>query len=323
MPPSLNLHHLRTFAVVVRLGGVGVAARALEVTQPAISRTIRELEEQVGLRLLERHAEGIVPTEAGRELFEYAQAIVAAERAAIEAMSAVRGLERGTIHIGASTTIATYILPPLIGEFIRAHSGVEVRLSAVHTRRLLPMVKNDEVDIALAEAPVVDPGVIVTPWMMDEMVVIAAPSHPLARLAGVSRIVKPTALDEELLILREPESGTRDIVLRGLTAAGVVPTRTMAVEATEVIKQLVAEGVGIGVVSLDTVADLVALSRLTILRIEGATITRPFNRLSAPRRRPSAAARAFLKLLADEAVRRETSAQPTNRRRAAKPELRS
>ena len=306
MPSSLNLHHLRAFAVVVRLGGVGVAARALEVTQPAISRTIRELEAQVGLRLLERNAEGIVPTDAGRELYEYAQAIVASERAAIEAMSAVRGLERGTIHIGASTTIATYVLPPLIGVFMREHPAIQVRLSAVHTRRLLPMVKDDEVDIALAEAPVVDPGVIVARWMMDEMVVIAAPTHPLARRAGATRTVKPHDLDEELLILREPESGTRDIVLRGLTAANVVPTRTMAVEATEVIKQLVAEGVGIGVVSCDTIADMLALSRLVVLRIEGASITRPFNRLSAPRRRPSAAARAFLRLLAEEAVRRES-----------------
>jgi DNA-binding transcriptional LysR family regulator len=176
----------------------------------------------------------------------------------------------------------------------------------VHTRMLVPLVREDVVDIALAEASVTDPRVIATRWMMDEMVLIAAPTHPLVQRAGAEQAILPSALDEELLILREPESGTRDFVLRRLTAAGIVPTRTMAVDGTEVIKQLVAEGVGIAVVSCDTVTEMVALGRLTILRIEGVSIVRPFNRLAVARRRPSAAARAFLKLLADEAERRSS-----------------
>lgn len=301
----MNLHHLRVFAVVCRLGGIGVAARELGVTQPAVSRSIRELETEVGLRLLERSADGVVPTTAGRELYEHAQAVVAAERAADEAMSAVRGLERGTLHVGASTTIATYLLPPLIGAFTRAHPGVELRLSAVHTRALVPLVRDYHVDIALAEAPVADPRIVVRPWIMDEMIVIAAPGHPLAQRARAGQVIDPAVLDEELLILREPESGTRDLVLRGLSAAGIAPARTMAVDGTEVIKQLVAEGVGIAVVSRDTVRDLIALGRLVRLDVDGLSLLRPFNRLTLLRRRPSAAARAFLTLLTGEANRRK------------------
>ena len=301
---TLNLHHLRVFAVVGRLGGIGVAARELGITQPAVSRSIRELEAELGLRILERGTEGVVPTVAGRELLEHAQAVVAAERAAEEAMSAVRGLERGTLHVGASTTIATYVLPPLIGAFTRAHPGIELRLSAVHTRILVPLVRHYQVDIALAEAPVADHRIVVRRWITDEMVVIASPQHPLARRRRDGQRIMPSALDEELLILREPESGTRDLVLRGLSAVGIAPARTMAVDGTEVIKQLVAEGVGIAIVSHDTVSDQIAIGRLVTLEVDGLAIVRPFNRLTLPHRRPSAAARAFLKLLAEESDRR-------------------
>ena len=304
---ALNLHHLRVFAVVGQLGGIGVAARAIGVSQPAVSRSIRDLETELGLRILERAPNGIVLTAAGRELFEHAQAVIAAERAAEEAMSAVRGLARGTLHVGASTTIATYLLPPLIGAFTRAHPGIELRLSAVHTRILVPLVRQHQVDIALAEAPVADRRLVVRRWINDEMVVIASPTHPLAQRARDGQSIPPGALDEELLILREPESGTRDLVLRGLSAANIAPSRTMAVDGTEVIKQLVAEGVGIAVVSRDAVADQVSVGRLVTLQVDGLAIVRPFNRLAVLRRRPSAAARAFLALLAEEAERRAAS----------------
>jgi DNA-binding transcriptional LysR family regulator len=163
------------------------------------------------------------------------------------------------------------------------------------------------VDIALAEAPVADPRIVVRRWITDEMVVIASPEHPLALKSRNGHAILPSALDEELLILREPESGTRDLVLRGLSAVHVAPARTMAVDGTEVIKQLVAEGIGIAVVSRDTVTDQIALGRLVSLPVQGLTIVRPFNRLTLLRRRPSAAARAFLKLLAEEAERRAQS----------------
>lgn len=301
---ALNLHHLRVFAVVGQLGGIGVAARAIGVSQPAVSRSIRELETELGLRIIERGTNGVVLTAAGRELYEHAQAVIAAERAAEEAMSAVRGLARGTLHVGASTTIATYVLPPLIGAFTRHHPGIELRLSAVHTRILVPLVRQHQVDVALAEAPVADRRIVVRRWITDEMVVIASPSHALAERARNGELIPPSALDEELLILREPESGTRDLVLRGLSAANIAPSRTMAVDGTEVIKQLVAEGVGVAVVSRDAVADQVSLGRLVTLQVAGLTIMRPFNRLTVLRRKPSAAARAFLALLAEEAQRR-------------------
>ena len=321
---SLNLHHLRVFAAAVRHDGIGAAARALGLSQPAVSRAVAELERDLGVHLLERSTSGVHATAAGLELFEYAQAVAAAERGAEEAMAAARGLARGPLHIGASTTIATYVLPPLIGAFARAHPGVDLRLSSVHTRVLVPLVRNYDVDVAFAEAPVTDPQVTVTRWITDEMVVVAAPTHPLAQRAAAKGAVEAAALDEELLLLREPESGTRDLVLHGLTAGGVVPTRTMAVDGTEVIKRLVAEGVGIAVVSRVAVVEQLALGRLAVVPVRGLKITRPFNHLSTARRRPSAAARGFLELLAEDARQRAVAtgeadrAAPRRRRTAGK-----
>lgn len=312
---SLNLHHLRTFAAVVRADGFGAAARALGVSQPAVSRAVRDLEREVGEPLLERGARGVRPTALGRALFDHAQAVATAERGAEEVIASARGLERGALHVGASTTIATYLLPPLIGAFARAHPGVDLRLSAVHTRALLPLVRRYEVDLALAEAPVEDPLVAVTRWITDAMVCIAAPAHPLARRVAAGGALPPDALGDALLLLREPESGTRDLVLRGLTAAGVIPTRTMAVDGTEVIKQLVAEGLGVAVVSRDAVRDQLAVGRLVEVPVAGLPIERPFNRLAVHGREPSGTARAFLRLLHAEAARRGTAARPPRKHR--------
>ncbi|GJG87136.1 hypothetical protein tb265_23170 [Gemmatimonadetes bacterium T265] len=228
-------------------------------------------------------------------------------------LAAARGLERGTLHIGASTTIATYLLPPVIGAFARAHPGVALRLSSMHTGALVPLVRRYEVDVALAEAAVDDPQLAVTRWITDAMVCIAAPTHALARRASAGPL-PAASLDDVLLLLREPESGTRDIVLRGLTAAGVVPTPTMAVDGTEVMKHLVAEGLGVGVVSRDAAAEMIALGRLVEVPVRGLPIVRPFNRLAVHGREPSGAARTFLRLLAAEAARRErgpAAAPPT------------
>ena len=112
------------------------------------------------------------------------------------------------------------------------------------------MLLQFELDVALAEAPVTAREITIVPWRIDEMVVIAAPTHPLASRRGI----EPSDLSKELFVLREPESGTRGIVLRALPDAGVEVSRTMSVDGTEVIRQVVAEGLGIAVVSRIAVA---------------------------------------------------------------------
>lgn len=299
---AINLHLLRLFVAVVEHEGVVAGARALNLSQPAVSRGVRELESQLGLTLLERTSRRVRLTPDGTEVYAYAKSVFAAERNVEETVQGLKGLARGTLRIGASTTIATYVLPAIIAEFARRHPSIDLRLSAVHTRVIIEQLRAYELDIALAEAPVEDADIEVTPWRLDEMVMIAAPTH---RLAG-KRTVSNADLAGEMFLLREPESGTRNIVTRALARAGIPIERSMSIDGTEVIKQVVAEGFGIAVVSRFAIVDQLARKRLAVLNVPTLAVTRPFNRLSLGQRRASVVSAAFLELLDEHAHRRKS-----------------
>jgi len=290
---SLNLHLVRLFTAVADAGGVAAAARARRISQPAISRAIRELERQLGVDLFERSTRRVRLTTEGAEIYRHAKEVFSAERAIEDAVAELKGVRRGTLRIGASTTIATYVLPELIAEFARQYPEIELRLSAVHTRILVEMLRRYELDVALAEAPVNDDAITVTPWRVDEMVVIAGRGHRLAKRKSIA----PSELSDELFLLREPESGTRSIVVAALENARIRVRRSLSIDGTEVIKQVVAEGLGIAMVSRFAIADQLAVGKLVELQVKGLRVRRPFNRLALRSRRPSAAASAFYALI--------------------------
>lgn len=292
---SLNLHLFRLFAAVARHGSFSRAADALHLSQPSVSKGVRDFEAQVGSRLLERRgAGGVTLTEAGGLLMRHAAALFAAERAAEEELAALRGLHRGTLAVGASTTVATYHLPPMLGAFHKRYPAVELRLTSANTREIAELLSARELDIALVEGPVDEPGIEVRPWREEEMVLIAAPDHRLARATAP---VATDALAEEIVIVRELGSGTRDVALAALEAHRIVPRSILEVGSTEAIKQIVAGGLGIAIVSAAAAADQIALGKLTVLRAQGFAVRRTLTRLRLPARQPSAPAAAFDALL--------------------------
>jgi DNA-binding transcriptional LysR family regulator len=289
----MNPASLRAFAAVAEHGGFTAAARALGVSQPAISRAVRDLERSVGFELLERAPKGIRLTRAGESFLLNAREVIGALRSAEESVVALGGLGHGRLHLGASTTIATYVLPVFIGKFLEQHPAVDVRLDSAHTRGIAQMLLDYHLDIAITEAPVSHEKIQSRRWRTDHLVAVASPKHPLA----ARKRIPPSALAIELLLLRERESGTRAIVLAGLAAAGVIPGRTMEIDGPEAIKQIAAAGRGIAIVSKYTVVEQLELGRLVALDIPGLKITRPFYRLSLKQRRASPAAKAFEGLL--------------------------
>ncbi len=290
---NMNPASLRAFAAVAEHGGFTTAARALGVSQPAVSRAVRDLERSVGFELLERAPKGIRLTRAGESFLLNAREVIGAMRSAEESVIALGGLGHGRLHLGASTTIATYVLPVFIGRFLEQHPAVELPLESAHTRGIAQMLLDYHLDIAITEAPVSHEKIQARRWRTDHLVAVASPKHPLAS----RRRIPPSALAIELLLLRERESGTRAIVLAGLAAAGVIPGRTMEIDGPEAIKQIAAAGRGIAIVSRYTVVEQLELGRLVALDIPGLKITRPFYRLSLKQRRASPAARAFEGLL--------------------------
>src|SRR5512142_1115835 len=148
---ALNLNSLRLFLAVATHRGFSRAARVTGVSQPAISKAVRLLEQQSGAQLLVRSPSGVVLTEAGTLLVEHARALFAEERAAEERLESLRGLRRGVLRIGASTTLAAYFLPPIFGELHRAHPGVDLQLLSANARTIIGAVLDHQVELGLVE----------------------------------------------------------------------------------------------------------------------------------------------------------------------------
>lgn len=291
---SLNLHLLRLFVSVAQHGSFSRAAEALNVSQPAVSRGVREFELQVGSRLLERGRDGTVPTEAGSVLLRHAAQLFSAEKAAEEDLAALRGLTSGSLRIGASTTIGTWFLPPLLASFHHSHPRVKMQLRSGNTAEIADMLLARDLDLALVEGPIKHPGIKVQPWVEDKMVWIAGSTHRLAKLPPP---LGKTDLARELMIVREPGSGTRDVGRALLELHDLHPKEILEVGGTETIKQVVAAGMGIALVSEATVRSQIALGTLVILQIQDFSASRMLTRLSLPDRIPAAAAVAFARLL--------------------------
>jgi DNA-binding transcriptional LysR family regulator len=295
----LNLHHLRIFSAVAEHGGFSRAAAMLRLSQPAVSKSVQELEREVGLSLFDRAGRAPRLTDAGEALVARAHELFGVERVAEEELAALRGLERGTLRVGASTTVATYFLPPLLARFHEQHPGVKLRVLSANTRAIAHRLLEGRLDIALVEGPVSHDRISAEPWREDELVIIAPAAHRLVR----KRRVVASDLASEPFILREPGSGTRDVAEAELAKHGVHPSAAMQLGSTEAIKQAVAAGLGLAVVSRASAADQLALGYIAIVRLRGVTFERTLTELRLAGRAPSVAASAFRALIAASPVK--------------------
>lgn len=285
----MNLHLLRIYAAVVEQKSFSRAAEVLSVSQPAVSKAVRELESQLDVVLLERGGRSFRPSEAGQMLYKYARGIFAMERAAVEAVQAYSELERGGLTIGASSTIAAYWLPRYIADFSQRYPGIAVRLLSGNTQRVVQWLLDCDVDVALVEGPVNDERVEVRPWRRESLQVIAAAG---ARLAG-RKALRAQDLAEELWLLREPGSGSREVVENELARLGIEPKRTLEAGSNEIIVQMAAADLGIAIVPEVAAADSLALGRIVTLELDAGALSRELYRLRLPRRPQSQGALAF------------------------------
>jgi DNA-binding transcriptional LysR family regulator len=282
----LNLHLVRIFLTVVEQGSFTHAATALNISQSAASRDIQELERQLGMTLLERRPRGVAPTEAGQELAGHARKIFALEHAAEISLAELRGLQKGKLAIGASSTIGIYMLPPLLGSYRRKYPGIELFLDIGNTQQIVEHLLEHRLDVGYVEGPVEQPGLELAPWHEDELVVIAAPDHPLVR----QHSIRAEDLGAVPFVLREAGSGTREVMEQVLAGRGIAVDVSMELGSTEAVKQAVAAGLGISIVSRSTIQLELATRRLTILPMADLTIRRVLSRVHT---RDHAASRAL------------------------------
>lgn len=295
----LNLHHLRLFTAVVDQGGFTRAATTLNLSQPAISKSLKELEDGLQLSLIDRSGRSIRLTAAGRLLYDRARELFGVERVAERELRELRGLKRGVLRVGASTTIATYFLPPILGRFHLRYPRVRIHASSANTATILRHLLESKIDLALVEGPVTHPRVDVISWRDDELVVIAPPDHPLLLRANAGGRVVVTDLASEQFLVRERGSGTRDVTDAALARHGVRLTSTLRIGGTEVMKQAVAAGLGLAIVSRAAAADQLALGRIARLPVADLVIRRTLTQLQLRDRVTGAAARELETLLAE------------------------
>ena len=286
---SLNLHHLRIFVAVAEQGGFSRAAARLRLSQPAVSKSVRELEHAIGALLIERARGDTRLTDAGRALLARGQELFAVERSAEEDLRALRGLERGILRIAASTTIATYLLPRYVARFLAAYPKVDVRITSANTRDVARAMLGRRVDVALVEGPVHDERLEVVRWRDDALVVIAPPAHRLAH----KRHVSVADLQGEPFIVRERGSGTRRVADDALARHGVATSVRLELSSTEAIRQAVTAGIGLAIISRTAIVDQAELERIAVLKVRGLQLTRDFSELRHVGRTPSAATMAF------------------------------
>jgi DNA-binding transcriptional LysR family regulator len=240
----LDSDRLRAFQAVARAGGFSRAAARLHRTQPAISQSIRALEEDVGEPLFLRLGRRVQLTAAGEILLEQAEQSFAALDVARERLQALRDLEVGELVIGTSDTNACYVLPPVLAAFRARHPGIEVRISNRPSPATEAQVLEREVDIGFVTLPVGSDRLTALPLTTREDVAIFAPDHPLA---GRKRIRFEALLDHPLLLL-DRGSRSRSLIDEHLAAHPARGRIAMELASIEVVKRLVGLGFGVSVV---------------------------------------------------------------------------
>lgn len=289
----MDLHKLRTFAVVATEGNITRAARRLSTSQPAVSKQLSELEESLGIALFHRLPRGVRLTEAGHLLLRHAERIFAAESVAEAELAELGGLTRGRLSIGASTTIGSYLMPHVFSAFHREHPDVKLELEIANTSVIQNMVLDDRIDLGLTEGFVAREQLVAEVVHYDEMVLIAAPSHPLATRASVL----PRDLARHTFISRERGSGTRDVIEAALAERKVELEPAMALGSTEAIKSVVASGAGIAIVSRLAVEQELSLGRLRTVEVQGLSVRRALHMVRLGGKRESPAVEAFIRML--------------------------
>lgn len=282
-----TLQQLQVFAAVASAGSVTGAARGLHVTQPAATQAVRELERRLGVPLFERVRNRLVLTPEGETFLGRALDLL---ELAGEAIASLRdGQLGGTLRMGASTTIGNYLLPEPLGAFVGEHPAVRVELTVDNSRRIIEGVLAQDTPSALIEGPCAHPDIVMERLLPDELVIVCHPAHAWAGRDDVPR----QAIAEGRFILREPGSGTRDVIEAVLGQHDVRLASNLVLGHTEAIKTAVEAGLGVSILSLAACRREVRAGLLAVARVEGVRLDRWFHAIRLRGRRVPPLFRAF------------------------------
>ncbi len=311
---AMELTPLRYFVVIAAAGHMTRAARILRVSQPALSAAVKKLEADLGTDLLHRTPRGVELTEPGRVFLTHAQDIVRRADTARQDVRELVGLQTGVIRLGGGATATTYLLPPAVSAFRRQHPGLRFYVREAGSAAIAQAVSTGELDLGIvtlpaapsnaahANTPSTAPrrppsparrtpkaeGLVLTPLVQDDLRLITPPGH---RLAG-RRAFRWADVAGEPFVGFEAGTAVRDVIDSASTAAGVTLSVVMELRSIESIKQMVAAGIGVGLVSR------FALPAGQGLVCKDGPLSRSLALARSASRMPSPAAAAFQAILA-------------------------
>ena len=266
---NMTMRQMRVFAAVARNLSFTRAARELHLTQPAVSQQVKLLEEEVGMPLFEHIGRKVHLAPAGVELLRYTEQAMELLRQASESLSAMRGLKRGVLKLGAVST-AKYFAPSLLSAFKPAYPEVTIQFAVGNREEIIQQLAANEIDLVIMGRPPRELETVAEPFAKHPLVLIASPRHPLAR----KRHIKLSQLATESFLIREEGSGTRASMERVFRERDVPIQVSMEVSSNETIKQAVMADMGISFISSHTVGLELAAGKLVILDVVGLPIVR-------------------------------------------------
>jgi LysR family transcriptional regulator, low CO2-responsive transcriptional regulator len=284
-----TLHQLQILEAIARHSSFTRAAEELELTQPTVSQQIKRLTQIIGLPLFEQLGKQIYLTAAGKEVLA-ASATISEKFAELEiAIDELKGLKQGRINLVASTT-AKYFVPRLLGTFRRKHPAIELALQITNQEGVLARLAKNQDDLYFTGRPPSDLDIELRPILENPLVVVAPSNHPLAGKTNIAL----KELTKEPFIFREAGSGTRSVVEHFFAENRVAVDVVIALSSNEAIKQAIAGGLGISVLSQHSLDLETQNGLLTILNVEGFPIQRHWYVIYPSGKQLSVAAQTFL-----------------------------
>ena len=292
---QLNFHQLYIFYAVASYNSFSRAAEAMEITQPAVSIQIQELEKSLGAILFHRRSRGLRVTDVGETVYAYAQQIFGLSNKLLETVVEIQDLRTGHLNLGASGTPGEFVLPTAIGKFRQIYPGIQVEMSVGNNRSVINKILAQELDIGMVGSRPQGnfDELEMTDYVTDEIILVASPNHPVNQMSNldIQNVV------EHGIIVRELGTATRRAADECLEGLGVSPKVAMNLGSNQAIKQAAIAGGGIGVVPRWGVTAEVKSGMLNILDVPRWKCERPLVLVYHKGRHLSPSQRAFLEFL--------------------------
>ncbi|MEK3715361.1 LysR family transcriptional regulator [Paenibacillus sp. FSL R7-0333] len=289
----MMLESLVVYVTVVEQRNFSRAAELLHLSQPGVSLQIRNLEKELGVRLMNRSPKWVKLTEAGELFYRRAKEMLNLYESVKLDLARLHDTVSGSLHIGASFTIGEYVLPRLFSSFAKQYPDVDMGMTIANSSEIASALRENKIEVGLIEGSIEAADLQVVHFMKDELIIVAAENHPLSRTG----VVEINVLQDQIWVLREGGSGTRSFSNHFLEQAGLRVMRSYEINSSQGVKEAVAAGLGISILSKWVVRREIETGKLIEIPVQGLSLERDFSIVRLTGHVPSRANEVFVERL--------------------------